>query len=485
MKAILIARVSTEEQKEAGNSLPAQVARLEKYCQNKEFEILKSCSFDESAYKSKRDEFDLIIDFVLDQKEKVAVCCDKVDRLSRNVFDKRVAELYEKALKDEVELHFVSDGQIINSRISAVEKFQFSISLGLAKYYSDAISDNVKRAQEQKLRKGEWLSKAPFGYKNITLTNGNTDIIVDKHNAHIIKQVFEWYATGAFSMQLLCKKIETEFSLSWPKGYLGKLLKNPFYHGVMIVKSKMYPHRYPPVISKSLFDEVQSVKNKFKKKSFKYAGLPYFYRGLIKCADCGFSISPERHKGHVYYHCTEYGGKHGAKWIREKDITKQLGELFKSLQMPLNIRNQIVNTLKKVHENKMEFHNSQFNKLTKKQKELTKMMDNLYLDKLKGKIDEKKFDSFHELFIKEKENINSRLMQLQDAENNYYITAKYVLELTNKAHDLFLGSEVEERRQLLTLVLQNLKLDGKKVLWELQKPFDLMVKATDSNQWRG
>jgi predicted site-specific integrase-resolvase len=34
MKAILIARVSTEEQKEAGNSLPARVARLERYCQN-------------------------------------------------------------------------------------------------------------------------------------------------------------------------------------------------------------------------------------------------------------------------------------------------------------------------------------------------------------------------------------------------------------------------------------------------------------------
>lgn len=39
MKAILIARVSTEEQKEADNSLPAQVARLEKYCQNKGFTI--------------------------------------------------------------------------------------------------------------------------------------------------------------------------------------------------------------------------------------------------------------------------------------------------------------------------------------------------------------------------------------------------------------------------------------------------------------
>ena len=61
----------------------------------------------------------------------------------------------DKALSDEIELHFVSDGQIINSKISAAEKFHFGISLGLAKYYSDAISDNVKRALEQKLRKGE------------------------------------------------------------------------------------------------------------------------------------------------------------------------------------------------------------------------------------------------------------------------------------------------------------------------------------------
>ena len=31
MKAIYIARVSTEEQREANNSIPAQIARLKKY----------------------------------------------------------------------------------------------------------------------------------------------------------------------------------------------------------------------------------------------------------------------------------------------------------------------------------------------------------------------------------------------------------------------------------------------------------------------
>jgi DNA invertase Pin-like site-specific DNA recombinase len=55
MKAIILARVSTEEQKEAGNSLPAQIERLKNYCRNKDFTIAKVFSFDESAYKTKRE----------------------------------------------------------------------------------------------------------------------------------------------------------------------------------------------------------------------------------------------------------------------------------------------------------------------------------------------------------------------------------------------------------------------------------------------
>lgn len=127
-----------------------------------------------------------------------------------------------------INLHFVSDGQVINSRISAVEKFQFSISLGLAKYYSDAISDNVKRAFEQKVRKGERLAKAPYGYTNITKPDGSTDIIVDEYEADVIKKAFGLHATSAYSLEYVCKKLKEEHDLDWPKGYLGKVLKKPF-----------------------------------------------------------------------------------------------------------------------------------------------------------------------------------------------------------------------------------------------------------------
>jgi len=41
--------------------------------------------------------------------------------------------------------------------------------------------------------------------------------------------------------------------------------------------------------------------------------------------------------------------------------------------------------------------------------------------------------------------------------------------------------EVEEKRQLIKLTLQNLQLDGKKVNFELVKPFD-KVSACSNNQ---
>jgi len=122
-QAVTISRVSTFEQRDAGNSLPAQEARMVAYCESKKLDIIKKIEFDESAYKDKRDEFDNAIDFIKRQKERIAVCFDKTDRLSRNIFDKRVPLLYEMAIGGKIELHFASENLVISPEISASENF--------------------------------------------------------------------------------------------------------------------------------------------------------------------------------------------------------------------------------------------------------------------------------------------------------------------------------------------------------------------------
>ncbi len=447
-------------------------------------EILKEFSFDESAYKVQRSDFDSILDFVLEQKEKVAVCFDKVDRLSRNVFDKRVGLLYDKALKDEIELHFVSDGQVITSHLSAGEKFNFSISLGLAKYYSDAISDNVKRAQEQMLRMGTYPSRPSFGYKRVPVGKDKTEIVVDDYASQIVKKAYEWYSTGSFSMDLLRKKLNEEYGVNWSHGWTDKILKDTFYYGVMKWNNKLYPHKYLPIITKDLFDQVQKVKASFNKKRFKFAGLPYMYRGLLRCGHCGLSITPEKAKDkYVYYHCTQYNGKHGAEWLREEDITNQIGNVFKRLQIPEWAMEQIVGALKATHESKIDFREKQHSKLTEEHETYSKRLEKLYLDRIDGRITDNDYDKFYQSFREHIADIDTRLSQLQEAEDNYYITAKYILELTKRAYELFVSSEVEEKRQLIKLVLQNLRVDGKIVRYDAQKPFDTVLNYNDNQLW--
>ena len=152
-------------------------------------------------------------------------------------------------------------------------------------------------------------------------------------------------------------RLNNEFNLDFSKGYVDFILKNPFYCGTIIYSGKEYPHNYETIISRELFDEVQQIKAGYMKKHSKFAGLPYIYRGMISCASCGCMITPEIKKGkYVYYHCTEYKGKHKAGYVREEELTAQFARMYKNLQIPPDVIEQITGTLRKSHQDKSEFH---------------------------------------------------------------------------------------------------------------------------------
>jgi site-specific DNA recombinase len=93
------------------------------------------------------------------------------------------------------------------------------------------------------------------------------------------------------------------------------------------------------------------------------------------------------------------------------------------------------------------------------------------------------YDKLYEEFRAEISEIDTKLAMLQEAEDNYYITAKHILDLANRAHELFISSEVEERRQLLKLVLSNLRVEGENVCYDAVKPFDSILVSANSQLW--
>ena len=73
----------------------------------------------------------------------------------------------------------------------------------------------------------------------------------------------------------------------------------------------------------------------------------------------------------------------------------------------------------------------------------------------------------------------------EKADQSFYVTANMVLNLAARAREIFESSEVEEKRQLLNLVFQNLQLDGKKLLTHLCEPFNMRKDYKDCpTNWR-
>lgn len=79
--------------------------------------------------------------------------------------------------------------------------------------------------------------------------------------------------------------------------------------------------------------------------------------------------------------------------------------------------------------------------------------------------------------------IKSKINNLHYADKDYFITASYLLDLANRAHELFVSSEMEEKRQLIKLVFQNLRLEGRTVRYDYVKPFDQIFFYADRKLW--
>lgn len=113
------------------------------------------------------------------------------------------------------------------------------------------------------------------------------------------------------------------------------------------------------------------------------------------------------------------------------------------------------------------------------------------MEQILGRITEDTYDKFYNDFSNILKDTLIERENLQKAENDFFLTTNYILQLANRAHDLFKSSKPEQKRKILKLLLGNLQLDGRIVRYDLLKPFDeifiledrsLVLPRLDSNQ---
>ena len=165
-KFFLYARKSTEDEERQIMSIEAQLAELAEFAKRENTEIAETFIESKSAKKPGREIFNEMMSKVHDSKEPIGLIAWHPDRLARNSVDGGQI------------IYSIDIGKIVSLRFPCFwfeptpqGLFMLQVAFGQSKYYSDNLSENVKRGIRQKLRRGEWPGLAPFGYVNNPKTN--------------------------------------------------------------------------------------------------------------------------------------------------------------------------------------------------------------------------------------------------------------------------------------------------------------------------
>jgi DNA invertase Pin-like site-specific DNA recombinase len=482
MKAILFARVSTNEQ-----DTKPQLILLNEYAKgNFEYGDKDIYDFDESAFKEGRAKFDVIIDRLKSEKEKTAFICDKVDRLTRSA-TRRMPEIEDLRKSGKIEFHFPSEGKLIlNDHSPASELFRFNIAVSLAQYYSDAISDNVKRSIYKRIKGGQILTKAPFGYRNIGEEKEDKTVITEPQEARVVLKMFEWYSTGAYSESQIKNKVIEEYGIKMAKSKVGHILSNKFYIGICYYRKKNieYQHIYETIVPENLFNEVQNLKEGrlLNGNKSKYAGKPFYYRGLVRCAKCGCSLSPEEQRGKNYYCCTEYKGKHDAKYVHEEELTDKFAEIFKRITISEEDTLKVMSDLKKLNADSQIMSDDLIKNLRFQYDDAKHRQSKLYDDfnSLGTRITKDFYEEKWKLYQNQMDMAKEKIDRVEKVGKDFYLTAGYIIQLAKHSSELFVRSELEDRKLLIKTTLSSITWDGENLLYDYIFPFNLLADVRKS-----
>ncbi|MDR3643255.1 MAG: recombinase family protein [Candidatus Doudnabacteria bacterium] len=485
---ILYCRKSSEAQDRQVASIDSQKDNLLELAKRNNLNISKTFTESMSAKQPGRPQFEKMIKLV-EAKPGSVILVWKLDRLARNPVDEgKIKWLLQKRIISQIitpERIYLPDD---NALISAVE-------FGMANQYIRDLSTNVKRGNKTKLEKGELPGAAPIGYLDNLATKKKE---IDPIKSVFIKQAFELYATGGYSLKdvnniTYQNGFRTKGGLKPSKAQFHHILQNPFYYGAIRRNGQLYQGIHQPIISKVLFDTVQDVlsgKSRSKKQKHFFPA-----RGFMFCHSCGCLLTASTKKGHAYYYCTNGKGNclEHKKYLRDKAIDGLIANTFQELKFDEHDIEIAYRAAREKTIAQAGNLNGQKDELAKKLKSTQEQLANLIkvistdpsmTNALKPQI----------LNLEaEAKNIqgqisNHKPQTLDEALATLEQTKKTFLQASVASFE-YLESTDDEKFELLKKLLWNLKLKNQIVQqYQFKSPFSLLAESPKNlvlNDWLG
>ena len=481
-KLFLYARKSTDVEDKQVLSIDAQINELREFAAREGLNIVAELIEKQSAKIPGRPIFNAMLERI-EAGEADGILAWHADRLARNSVDGGKI------------IYLLDTGKIKTLKFprswfenTPQGKLMLHNDFGFSKYFVDALSENTKRGLREKVRRGEYPGRAPFGYLNDARVKR---ISVDRERAPIVKEAFERYATGTETLDSL-RHVFAERGVRTSTGklvgstFISAILSNPIYYGHFSYAGEVHEGSHEPIISKQSFDAVEAVLNRrWRYSPSENKDEPKAFLGLLRCVDCGMGITCEVQKGHTYYRCTK---KNKLKWcgqpyIREEALNLQISDLLKPHSLRAAWADEMLTRIK---DEKKQAAQSATHLAASKRGEIEKI--NLRLQKLLDSFLDELID--RDTYVAEKAKEMSRKKSLEEQSaallkgradwlepfQNWIITAR-------NAGEIAVSGSLQEKRVLAQKVFgSNLVLDCKKARGSCVKPWSLLV---ESNQTGG
>lgn len=354
MRGIGYCRVSTDEQVVDGFSLDTQEREIKEYCKNNNIELLRVyVDSGVSAFKfplCERPEGKFVFEHLVNSDVDCIVSISN-DRMFRQVGD--AAAVRDISKKNDVKILYTRQ-QYIEEMDDFSSFIVDSFSNVMNQAYSLQYAVKVKKGLENKIRKGEWVGPAPYGYNLV-----DSHLQINEEQSNVVKLIFDLYLSKSWGAEKICNYLNqqniqppSEKSKYWSKTSILCFLKNQVYTGITVF-GKRAPKRsgkkynsksqwlviegtHTPIISKEDFETVQMTMEKKRRN----IGAEKIDRsqiskaplaGLMFCSNCGnvyTSTSGISSSGKKidYYQC---GSKrHGKTVCKRHNIPSLLIEKF-------------------------------------------------------------------------------------------------------------------------------------------------------------
>ena len=192
---------------------------------------------------------------------------------------------------------------------SAAGRFAARSMMNVNQFYSDAMSEDIKRGMMDNAQKCMVNGRIAFGY--IRSKDGLYEI--DPEQASIVREIFTRFLDGdsftAIANDLNSRGIRTKMGNKWNKGSFHRMLHNEAYIGVYSYGGIRKEGGVPPIISREVFDATQEKLRANRNPVERHrVNSDYILTGKLFCGHCGspmVGVSGTGKSGakHYYYTC--------------------------------------------------------------------------------------------------------------------------------------------------------------------------------------